>query len=151
MVVDFFVRASGAGHISAETVKGLPSVDPASPLSQEIVLRFLQLNCLTSAYADIWENVTGTKWDTSTPIRNALKREKVKAEIDALVALALGISYQELKTVYRSQFPVMRKYDQQWRYTQEGKILGANSPDGITFDRVGVWRRIFQKHGSPVA
>ncbi|WP_211362714.1 Eco57I restriction-modification methylase domain-containing protein [Corynebacterium phocae] len=151
LVVDFFVRASGAGHISAETVKGLPSVDPASPLSQEIVLRFLQLNCLTSAYADIWENVTGTKWDTSTPIRNALKREKVKAEIDALVALALGISYQELKTVYRSQFPVMRKYDQQWRYTQEGKILGANSPDGITFDRVGVWRRIFQKHGSPVA
>ena len=42
-------------------------------------------------------------------------------EIDAIVALSLGVTADELCMIYRTQFPVMRRYDQEDLYDANGR------------------------------
>ena len=42
-------------------------------------------------------------------------------EIDAIVALSLGVTADELCMIYRTQFPVMRRYDEEDRFDANGR------------------------------
>ena len=42
-------------------------------------------------------------------------------EIDAIVVLSLGVTVDELCMIYRTQFPVMRRYDQADRFDANGR------------------------------
>ena len=42
-------------------------------------------------------------------------------EIDGIVALSLGVTADELCMIYRTQFPVMRRYDQDDRFDANGR------------------------------
>ena len=88
---------------------------------------FLRLNCLTSAYIPLWEEITGEPWTENVPLRNARERQEAQNEIDAMVALSLGITADELCMIYRTQFPVMRRYDREDLYDANGRKV----PNGI--------------------
>lgn len=143
--------------MSRNVVNRLPISTESPGLVQSVELRVLRLNCVTSAYADLWEAcwaeefladswassdhilgepgavvgsertplaAVGPEWTRGTPLRKAADRRRVLLEIDALVALSLGITADELCTIYRTQFPVLYGYDRKdYLYDTAGRLV----------------------------
>ena len=129
LVADFLVRVSPKGDIRTSTINRLPLV--TTPAVQDALIeRTLKLNCLTDAYAPIWEELMGTEWTPDSPLRNAQERRQALVEIDALVALDLGITADELCTLYRTQFPVLYGYDtKRDHYDANGRLVPKDVMD----------------------
>lgn len=145
LLADFAVRAVPKSAITMDTINRLPMVPPCHPLLPELLLRTLRLNCVTSAYADLWHEVwqasftadswtrpglfTGlgdvqAEWAAASPLRRAADRRQALVEIDALVALMLGVSADQLSAVYRTQFAVLYGYDHnEYTFDANGRIV----------------------------
>ena len=125
------------------------------PLMPALILRTLRLNCLTDAYADLWQECfdtsftsdawastdhtvislgeVGPRWTPQTPLRRSSDRRQALVEIDALAALMLGVTADQLCTVYRTQFAVLYGYDHgKYTYDANGRLV----PNAV----LKVWR-----------
>lgn len=125
LLSDFGVRSAPKSTISLPTVSRLPRVNSDSLVELALAERGLRLNCVSNAFAELW-NMTlpqEPQWSRRTPARNARERRQLQVEIDALVALDLGITADELCTVYRTQFAVLRKYDQENHYDANARLV----------------------------
>ena len=130
LLADFMIRSSPKAHILPPSFSRIPTLDSRHHLVSSIALRSLRLNCLTDAYADLWaecwdesfladspilerydERPIGPEWTADTPLRRAEDRRNAQAEIDVMVAMMLGVSIEDLCTIYRTQFAVLYDYD----------------------------------------
>ena len=122
-LIDFMIRSTGTGHLRGANISGLPFVKHGTSHLDRASRLWLRLNCLTRAYAPLWEDITGEPWTMNTPLRNAQQRWHAQNTIDVIVAHSLGISINELCMIYRTQFPVMRRYDQENLYDSNGRKI----------------------------
>ncbi|MXG28768.1 hypothetical protein [Streptomyces sp. YIM 132580] len=147
--LDYFLRTTGRGDLQLAESHAMPAPSSDHPLAPALLLRTLRLNSLTTAYADLWQElhdptwsayepwarpwphmttelhaVTPT-WQRDTPLRTEYARRAALVEIDALVAVWLGIDADTLVTMYRARFPIMQDFDSvTWFDSAERKIAG---------------------------
>ncbi|MCB9795324.1 MAG: class I SAM-dependent DNA methyltransferase [Alphaproteobacteria bacterium] len=146
LVYDFFVKSSGRSDIYEADLERLPL--PATT-SDHVLQRTLLLNCLTNHYADLWSELytpefntdrftkpdprlppwthLGPDWTWETPLRTPYARRQALVELDALAALALGLTADELCLIYRVQFPVLQQYEADTWYDRRGRIVFTNN------------------------
>lgn len=154
LLADFMIRSSPKAHILPPTFARLPMVPLDHPQIPKLVLRTLRLNCVTDAYADLWaecwdnaflddepilprfdERPIGPQWTPDTPLRRAADRRNAQVEIDAMVAIMLGVPVEDLCTIYRTQFAVLYGYDhREYTYDANGQLV----PNSV----LSLWRKL---------
>lgn len=66
-----------------------------------------------------------------------MNADQALVEIDVLTAMALGMTLEQLKTIYRIQFPVLQQYEADTWYDANGRIVFTTNRSlvGVGFDR----------------
>ena len=148
IATDFLIKVMGVANVNRGPIGKIPYIRD-HPLESQLVFRTLRLNCLVRPYSRLWQdlycdpwqhdtwvpgagvNYAGRaqigavepNWEWATPLRRAADRRQALIEIDAIVAIMLGITADELLTIYRTQFPVLQKYERDALYDATGRQL----------------------------
>lgn len=155
---DFLIKTIGKDNMYSNNTDLLPMLD--SQFNTAIKIRYLRLNCLNNYYKELWlscwhEDFTQEKsafddcsaavpysmlskeWSRNSAIRNDLQRRHTLIEIDVLVAMALGMSLEELKTVFRTTFYSAQQNEANTWYDTNGRIVytGSRSMSGVGVSR----------------
>ncbi|MGW7356338.1 class I SAM-dependent DNA methyltransferase [Streptomyces sp. NPDC054802] len=149
--LDYLLRITGRADLTPSGAKQMPAPDPDHPLAPALLLRTLRLNALTSHYAPLWANLfdptwggyedwanprwpnlkplsSGLKptWEYSTPLRSEHERRAALVELDALVAVWVGITADQLIVIYKSRYPQLYDYESASYFDINGRKIAGD-------------------------
>ena len=141
ILADFFVKSTGRSNLH-----NLWQQFPRLTLTDATTIRTLALNCVTPQFAALWRTFwrpgfgdaswsrshpsldahffrnLGPEWTRSFSLRRDYARRQALLEMDVLAAQAMHLNLDELITVYRAQFPVLRQNERDTWYDTNGRI-----------------------------
>ena len=157
LIGDFFIKSTGRSNLYGTWMR-LPLIKSAVEISS----RILALNCLTSHYSKLWADTFSSdfrlqkwsqennsrvdskffsrltsKWERSYALRSDYIRRLALIELDVLVAKSIGISLDELISIYKIQFPVIQQNEKDTWYDSSGSIVFTNN---VGISGVGIAR-----------
>ncbi|MFD5129871.1 class I SAM-dependent DNA methyltransferase [Streptomyces olindensis] len=149
--LDYLMRITGRGHLDVAEARKMPMGDPDHPLASPLLLRALRLNCLTNAYAPLWEELydptwpgyedwayqgwpnlkplasgLGPTWEYGTPLRTEHERRAALVEMDALVSVWLGITADQLAAIYQGRYAVLSEYESEMYFDSQGRKIAKS-------------------------
>ncbi|MFE7558179.1 class I SAM-dependent DNA methyltransferase [Kitasatospora sp. NPDC057500] len=150
LAFDYLLRITGRSHLRVAEAFAMPYADPSHLLAGPLLLRTLRLNCLTKAYAPLWAELydetwsgcegwavewprlaplaSGIKkaWEYGTPLRTEYERRAALVEIDALVAVWLGMSADELIAIHKARYAILADRESQMWFDARGRQLARD-------------------------
>lgn len=149
--LDYLLRITSRSHLQVTEAHQMPAPDPKHPLAPALLLRTLRLNALTNHYAPLWTELfdprwagyedwanpdwphlkplaAGLKptWEYSTPLRTEHERRAALVEVDALVAVWLGITADQLAAIFNSRYPQLYDYESATWFDANGRKIAAD-------------------------
>lgn len=143
VVLDFYIKTIGAANLMENRISSFP-LGIAEKFRRPLYVRTLMLNCLTTWYAPLWEQMwredfrketwsiddprlrpfagLTPEWQRENALRNYFERRQALVEIDVLTAMALGLSLEDLEMIYTIQFPVLQQNEADTWYDARGDI-----------------------------
>jgi len=144
IIMDYFTKSTGLSNLGNSIFENMPLIS----LNREMIIRTLSLTCLTTYYRELYEeqyskeftlerwtkkddprlnynffaNLT-PNWQRYVALRTDYERRQALVEIDVLVAQELKLTLEELKTIYRIQFPVLKQNENETFYDMNGRIV----------------------------
>lgn len=155
---DFYVKILKISDVRINRINSFP-LGIADKYKPALFVRTLLLNCLTTAYADLWQEMWDAAykqdtwslddnrlkpfdqlhedWAWDIPLRNYFERRQALVEIDVIAAMALGLTLEDLEMIYTVQFPVLQQNEADTWYDQKGNIVFTCSKGltGVGLDR----------------
>ncbi|MGW3719098.1 Eco57I restriction-modification methylase domain-containing protein [Streptomyces sp. NPDC005133] len=157
--LDYKLRITGKANLGSADALRMPAPNQDHPLAPALLLRTLRLNSLTTHYAPLWKELfdprwagyenwanarwpglkplaSGLKptWEYATPLRSEHERRAALVEIDALVAVWLGISADQLVAIYKSRYPILADYESVTYFDANGRRISA-APNAYGHDQ----------------
>ncbi|MEV0693912.1 class I SAM-dependent DNA methyltransferase [Streptomyces sp. NPDC050388] len=149
--LDYLLRITGRSDLQVAEAHKMPAPNINHPLTHPLLIRILRLNALTSAYSPLWEelfhptwpgyedwansNWSNLKplaahlkpsWEYNTPLRTEYERRAALVELDALVSVWLGITADQLVTIYKSRFYILTQRESQMFFDANGRKIAAS-------------------------
>ncbi|WP_327332214.1 class I SAM-dependent DNA methyltransferase [Streptomyces anulatus] len=149
--LDYLLRITSRSHLQVSEANQMPAPEPGHPLASALLLRTLRLNALTSHYAPLWAELfdrqwsgyegwanpdwphlkplaAGLKptWEYTTPLRTEHERRAALVELDALVAVWLGITADQLATIFKSRYPQLYDYEAASYFDSKGRKIAGD-------------------------
>ncbi|CAL9421849.1 hypothetical protein SUDANB60_01848 [Streptomyces sp. enrichment culture] len=147
--VDYLLRTTRVRNLDVAQAGRLPIPLEKHPLASALLLRTLRLNCLTKHYAALWSELydptwpgyeswarewpqleplhdVGPEWTRASALRTERARRAALVELDALVAVWLGVDADALVAMYKARFPIMQDFDAVTWFDAEGRRIAGD-------------------------
>ena len=107
-VVDFILRSRVTTNLNLFYLYQLPipRLLPTDKRFKNIVEKAAKLICTTDEFTELWEDVMKTKWSEKVAAIQEVDRNKLKAELDGMIAHIYGLTEEEFKYILTT-FPIV--------------------------------------------